>query len=103
MEDLAHGDKKASERERRGRGRQRGGGLSPGQDRTGDAAHLAARGDDQASFALGVDGTRLFVRTRTAGHAPGEVHAFFSDGILCDGFIWKYLWDDLAPTVPLVH
>jgi pimeloyl-ACP methyl ester carboxylesterase len=31
------------------------------------------------------------------------VHAILSDGILCDGFIWKYLWDDLAATLPLVH
>jgi pimeloyl-ACP methyl ester carboxylesterase len=43
------------------------------------------------------------VRTRTAGHPPGSVHAIFSDGILCDGFIWKYLWDELAPVLPLVH
>ena len=31
------------------------------------------------------------------------MHAIFSDGVLCDGFIWKYLWDDLAPVVPLAH
>jgi len=31
------------------------------------------------------------------------VHAILSDGILCDGFIWKYLWTDLADTLPLVH
>jgi len=31
------------------------------------------------------------------------VHAVLCDGILCDGFIWKYLWDELAPVVPLVH
>ncbi len=31
------------------------------------------------------------------------VTAILSDGILCDGFIWKYLWEDLAPLVPLVH
>ena len=43
------------------------------------------------------------MHTRTAGHAPGAVHAVLNDGILCDGFIWKYLWDDLAPLVPLVH
>jgi pimeloyl-ACP methyl ester carboxylesterase len=23
--------------------------------------------------------------------------------VLCDGFIWKYLWEDLAKTLPLVH
>jgi len=31
------------------------------------------------------------------------VHAILSDGILCDGFIWKYLWEALAGTLPLVH
>jgi pimeloyl-ACP methyl ester carboxylesterase len=27
----------------------------------------------------------------------------FCDGILCDGFIWKYLWNDLAETRDVVH
>ena len=36
-------------------------------------------------------------------HPPGGVCAIFSDGILCDGFIWKYLWERLAPVLPLVH
>jgi pimeloyl-ACP methyl ester carboxylesterase len=31
------------------------------------------------------------------------VHVILSDGVLCDGFIWKYLWDDLARVVPLAH
>jgi pimeloyl-ACP methyl ester carboxylesterase len=31
------------------------------------------------------------------------VHAIFSDGILCDGFIWKYLWAALPDLVPVVH
>lgn len=52
---------------------------------------------------MGLDGTRLFVQTRTAGHAAGSVHAILSDGVLCDGFIWKYLWDELARVVPLAH
>ncbi|HEX3771419.1 MAG TPA: alpha/beta hydrolase [Polyangiaceae bacterium] len=26
-----------------------------------------------------------------------------SDGVLCDGFIWKYLWDALAPQVSVAH
>ncbi len=28
---------------------------------------------------------------------------FLCDGVACDGFIWKYLWDDLAPLAPLTH
>jgi pimeloyl-ACP methyl ester carboxylesterase len=59
--------------------------------------------DDQPSFASGADGTRLFVRKKTAGHGCGDVHAILSDGLLCDGFIWKYVWGELAPLVPLVH
>jgi pimeloyl-ACP methyl ester carboxylesterase len=31
------------------------------------------------------------------------VHAILCDGIACDGFIWKYLWDDLSRVVPVVH
>ncbi|MDP9035025.1 MAG: alpha/beta hydrolase [Myxococcota bacterium] len=58
---------------------------------------------DKPSFAVGSDGTRLFVRTRTSGHSSSAVHAILNDGVLCDGFIWKYLWDELAPIVPLVH
>jgi pimeloyl-ACP methyl ester carboxylesterase len=46
------------------------------------------------------------VRTRLAPRGAaqaGQVRAIFSDGILCDGFIWKYLWNELAPVLPLVH
>jgi pimeloyl-ACP methyl ester carboxylesterase len=54
-----------------------------------------------------VDGTRLFVHaSRTSlveHHTLGEVQAILCDGILCDGFIWKYLWDDLASVLRLVH
>jgi len=32
-----------------------------------------------------------------------DVRIFLCDGILCDGFIWKYLWDDLAQIVSLTH
>ena len=51
------------------------------------------------------------VRARVGRHAAlrphedrgrtraGSVHAILSDGILCDGFIWKYLWDELAAVV----
>lgn len=54
----------------------------------------------KALFATGADGTRLFVRHR---RGPSEVTALLSDGIACDGFIWKYLWEDLARTVSVAH
>lgn len=48
------------------------------------------------------DGTRLYVRDRP-GPARVGVTAVLCDGIACDGFIWKYLWDDLAETVAVAH
>lgn len=53
--------------------------------------------------AVAEDGTRLFVRSRSADHPVDAVRAFLCDGIVCDGFIWKYLWDDLAPILPVTH
>ncbi len=51
-------------------------------------------------FAAGADGTRLYVRRQ---EGPSPVTALLSDGIACDGFIWKYLWDDLARTLSVAH
>ncbi|HSQ65234.1 MAG TPA: alpha/beta hydrolase [Polyangiaceae bacterium] len=67
----------------------------------------AGDGTSQA-FATADDGTRLFVRTRPKRGASTEpksqqVHAVLCDGIACDGFIWKYLYDDLAEAAPVVH
>ena len=50
------------------------------------------------------DGTRLFVRTMPArAEVPLSAQVVFCDGILCDGFIWKYLWNDLAAEANVVH
>ena len=46
------------------------------------------------------DGTRLYVRRRKG---PEGVAALLCDGIACDGFIWKYLWDDLAAHASVAH
>ena len=51
-------------------------------------------------FASGRDGTRIYLRRRSG---PSPVTAILSDGIACDGFIWKYLWDDLARLVGVAH
>jgi pimeloyl-ACP methyl ester carboxylesterase len=48
------------------------------------------------------DGTKLFVRRRP-GPGPAEPVAVLCDGIACDGFVWKYLWDTLAEQVPVAH
>jgi pimeloyl-ACP methyl ester carboxylesterase len=52
------------------------------------------------SFATGPDGTRLYVRSRSG---PSPVTAVLCDGICCDGFIYKYLWDDLGRAVSVAH
>ncbi len=54
----------------------------------------------EALFATGRDGTRIHVRHR---RGPSAVTAVLCDGIACDGFIWKYLWDDLARTISVAH
>ncbi|MBK9261360.1 MAG: alpha/beta hydrolase [Polyangiaceae bacterium] len=53
-----------------------------------------------ATFAAAPDATRLFVRSRKG---PGNVWLVLSDGIACDGFIWKYLWDDLGEVASVAH
>jgi len=52
------------------------------------------------SFALAEDGTRLYVRCR---QGPSPVTALLCDGLVCDGFIYKYLWDDLAGSMSVAH
>ena len=67
------------------------------------------------SFATAEDGTRLYVRWRrlerdsfarpssdpvAAVEAPT---ALLCDGLVCDGFIYKYLWDDLATRMAVAH
>src|SRR5258706_8960493 len=67
-------------------------------------------GSVRESFALAADGTRLYVRER-APEPLGNVQrggdagltTILCDGICCDGYIWKYLWDDLAPVTRLCH
>ena len=67
-----------------------------------------------SAFASASDGTRLFVRTSSpktntglgvAAAQPSTpiVTAILCDGIACDGFIWKYLWDELSEEMPVVH
>jgi pimeloyl-ACP methyl ester carboxylesterase len=53
------------------------------------------------SFACAADGTRLYVRER--GPESSRLTTILCDGICCDGYIWKYLWDDLAPLTRLCH
>jgi pimeloyl-ACP methyl ester carboxylesterase len=52
------------------------------------------------SFAAGADGTRLYVRQRPGA---GPTVFLLCDGIVCDGYIYKYLWDDLAEFGSVAH
>jgi len=70
-------------------------------------ATLTAR-EWRESFAAAEDGTRLYVRERDALNPQGAlaeagVTSLLSDGIACDGFIWKYLWDFLAERTRVAH
>ena len=67
------------------------------------------------SFARGADGTRLYfhrqIRRAASAGAPADVNstgpagltALLCDGLACDGFIWKYLWDELAGSMNVAH
>jgi pimeloyl-ACP methyl ester carboxylesterase len=61
--------------------------------------------DEVEAKLVGADGTRLYVRRR-GGLSSARADAplmLLCDGIACDGFIWKYLWDDLARIGPVAH
>ncbi|MBK7401473.1 MAG: alpha/beta hydrolase [Myxococcales bacterium] len=45
------------------------------------------------TYAYGADGTRLYVRRRPGGEDGAQV--ILSDGVACEGFVWRYLWDEL--------
>ena len=57
------------------------------------------------SSTVGSDGTRLYVRRRPRDGATGSAPftSVLCDGILCDGFIWRYLWDELAAHGAVAH
>jgi pimeloyl-ACP methyl ester carboxylesterase len=40
---------------------------------------------------------------RHPGGSGSGVRVVFCDGILCDGFIWKYLWSDVAQVADVAH
>lgn len=54
------------------------------------------------TFVTANDGTKLFLRTKPAEGPARGPSIVFCDGIVCDGFIWKYLWNEL-PEHALAH
>ena len=51
-------------------------------------------------FVEASDGTRLYTRTQAG---PCEVTALLCDGLCCDGYIYKYIWEELAGVCSLAH
>lgn len=49
---------------------------------------------------VGRDGTKIYLRSRPG---PSAVTAILCDGICCDGFVYKYLWDDLNRLLSVAH
>ena len=54
------------------------------------------------SFARGADGTRLYFH-RQGKADSSRLTALLCDGLACDGFIWKYLWDEFAQSLTVAH
>ena len=59
---------------------------------------------------LARDGTRLYVRRRSGPQPRPEYFdalraptALLCDGLVCDGYIYRYLWDELAELMPVAH
>ena len=63
------------------------------------SSHSTNASNASEGFARGADGTRLYFH-RQAGpqreEAAPSLTALLCDGLACDGFIWKYLWGELA-------
>jgi pimeloyl-ACP methyl ester carboxylesterase len=62
------------------------------------------------SFASAIDGTRIYVRQQTLRNPlaersseRGALTALLCDGLVCDGFIYKHLWQQLAEQMPVAH
>lgn len=70
-------------------------------DREAEGPRSVVPHGERRAFASAPDGTRLFYRHNDS--VPGPLHAVLSDGILCDGFIWKYLWGQLSGLMPVTH
>src|ERR1019366_8375038 len=78
----------------------------PGGGPGGGPARPSIPPDEVHSSVTASDGTRLFLRTKPASlESSAAPTIVFCDGIVCDGFIWKYLWNDLSPekTATLAH
>lgn len=53
-------------------------------------------------FLISEDGTEIFYQTYRPRHTRG-LPLILNDGLACDGYIWKYLINDLHNHHPIVH
>lgn len=78
--------------------------MSAGHDRQANGCRPIPEGSlavpAHAQFVAAEDGTQLYLRSRPG---PSPVVSLLCDGIACDGFIWKYLWDLLAAHTSVAH
>lgn len=58
---------------------------------------------EQARSVVGHDGTRLFVHSFESPAPAPKLRVYLQDGILCDGFIWRYLWESLLQVADVTH
>ncbi len=58
----------------------------------------------EESFVAAEDSTQIYVRSRPGPKTNTDgVLSILCDGIACDGFIWKYLWDVIATRTGVAH
>jgi pimeloyl-ACP methyl ester carboxylesterase len=57
----------------------------------------------QESFFETSDGARLWFEVRGSGLANSKTPVLLCDGLGCDGFIWRYLWDPLTQNRRVLH
>ena len=66
---------------------------------------MAPTSSASEGFARGADGTRLYFHRQAGPQRVGapSLTALLCDGLACDGFIWKYLWGELAERMDVAH
>src|SRR5579871_893221 len=64
---------------------------------------LFVRGRKREGFAVALDGTALYYRVREPASGRGATPVAFTDGIGCDGYVWKYLEPELVRDRAIVH
>jgi pimeloyl-ACP methyl ester carboxylesterase len=67
------------------------------------APTAVARPQRREGFAVALDGAAIYYRVHQPPQPTGEIPVIFTDGIGCDGYVWKYLEPELARTRTIVH